>query len=352
MEFLPDILQGFWLGKPIWAWLGFLLIIGALMIFDLGVMNKVGKDAIGLKDSMRMCVFYTGVGIAFAAVIYWLYGPHIQVTLQDLLTEDDAGDRGMRAAMLYLTGYFVEMSLSMDNVFVISLIFGYFQVPRQYQHRALFWGIIGVIVLRALLIGFGVAMVSHFHWMMTVFGLFLVFAGTKMLLAKTDSAPDVGRNPILKFVRKHYPVSTEFHGAKFFVRQRVGKSQKVITQMTPLFLALVMVELADVVFAVDSVPAIFAITPDPFLVYTSNIFAIIGLRALYFTLAALVHRFEYLKFSLALILVIIGGKILLNTLFLIQFPDWLPLLITLGLLAGGIIYSMVQTGKAARKAKP
>ena len=352
MEFLPDIVQGLWLGKPVWAWLGFLLLIGALITFDLRVMHKAGRGAIEIKESMRMCAFYTGVGVAFAGVIYWLYGPQIPMTLADMLTETDPSERGWRAAMLYLTGYFVEMSLSMDNVFVISLIFGYFHVPRPYQHRVLFWGILGVIVLRALLIGLGVAIISHFQWMMVVFGVFLVFAGTKMLLAKTDSVPDVGRNPVLKFVRKHYPVTAEFHGEKFFVRRRLGDGQKLITHMTPLFLTLLMVELADMVFAVDSVPAVFAITSDPFLVYTSNIFAIIGLRALYFTLAALVHRFEYLKFALAMILIVIGGKILLNTLFRIQFPEWLPLFITLALLGGGVAWSIVKNGRTGRKAGP
>lgn len=352
MEFLPDIMQGLWLGKPIWAWVGFLLLIGILIVLDLSVMHKAGHGAVEIKESMYMCAFYTGLGIAFAGVIYWLYGPSIPVTMADMLTETDAGDRGWRAAMLYLTGYFVEMSLSMDNVFVISLIFGYFHVPRQYQHRVLFWGIIGVIVLRALLIGMGVAIISNFHWMMTVFGVFLVYAGVKMLLAKTETAPDVGRNPVLKFIRKHYPVTSEFHGEKFFVRLRLAEGQKPVTHMTPLFLALVMVELADVVFAVDSVPAIFAITPDPFLVYTSNIFAIIGLRALYFTLAALVHKFEYLKFALALILVLIGAKILLNTLLRVQFPEWLTLLATLSLLGGGIAWSLVKNGRAGRKSEP
>lgn len=352
MDYIPDMMRAVWLGQPIWVWVGFLALIGILIAIDLVFMHKPGRAAIEIRESMIMCAFYTGLGIAFAGVVYWLYGPSVSVTLADIITQQDATDRGWDAAVLYLTGYFVEMSLSMDNVFVISLIFGYFQVPRPYQHRVLFWGILGVIILRALLIGMGVAIITNFHWMMTVFGVFLIYAGGKMLLIKEETAPDIGRNRVLKFIKKHYPVTSEFHGEKFFVRLRLAEGKKPITHMTPLFLALLMVELADVVFAVDSVPAIFAITSDPFLVYTSNIFAIIGLRSLYFTLAALVHKFEYLSVALALILVMIGGKILLATMFQVHFPAWLPLLLTLGLLVGGVAWSIMKGGQGGRKSTP
>ena len=349
MDFLSDILQTLWLGKPAWAWLGFLLAVGLLMALDLGVLHRAGR-APAIRESMMMCGFYTTLGIGFAGVIYWLYGPSMPATLQDMLLDTNAEGRGWHAAQLYLTGYFVELSLSMDNVFVISLIFRYFAVPQQHQHRVLFWGIIGVILFRAVLIGLGAALVSQFHWVLYVFGAFLIYAGAKMLLAKVGHEPDIAQNPILKFMRRHFPITHDLHGEKFFIRQRDPKHNKVITYMTPLFLALVMVEFADVIFAVDSVPAIFAITPDPFLVYTSNIFAIIGLRALYFTLAVMVHRFEYLKNALALILILIGMKILVTEILHIDLPDWVSLAATLLLLIGGVVYSLEKTRRAARNA--
>lgn len=348
MEFLPDFLQGFWLGKPIWAWTGFLLLVIALMAFDLVILHRPGR-VIAVKQNMAICAFYTAMGIGFTGVIFWLYGPYVPKTMLDMLLSTDAGDRGMQAAQLYLTGYLVELSLSMDNVFVISLIFRYFAVPPQHQHRVLFWGIIGVIIFRAILIGAGAFFVSRFHWVLVLFGVFLLYAGIKMLLTKTDQEPDIARNPILKFMRRHFPITHDLHGEKFFIRQRDPKHNKYITYATPLFLALVMVEFADVIFAVDSVPAIFAITPDPFLVYTSNIFAIMGLRSLYFTLAVMVHRFEHLKTALALILVLIGAEIMIKEFLRVALPDWLTLVATLLLLVGGVGFSLAKTRREARK---
>jgi tellurite resistance protein TerC len=211
--------------------------------------------------------------------------------------------------MQYFTGFFVEKSLAMDNVFVISLIFTYFAIPRIYQHRVLVWGILGVIVLRGIMIGLGAALINQFDWILFIFGAFLLITGIKMLVI-ADKEPDIAGNPILKFLRKHLNVTDELHGEKFFVKGPDPKGcGKLVRFATPLFLALVLIEFADLIFAVDSVPAIFAITTDPYIVYTSNIFAILGLRALYFALAAMVHRFHYLKYALSLVLIFIGAKI-------------------------------------------
>jgi tellurite resistance protein TerC len=238
----------------------------------------------------------------------------------------------------------------MDNVFVIAMIFTYFAIPRLYQHRVLFWGILGVIVLRGLMIGFGAAIVSEFSWVLYIFAAFLIYTGIKMWRTAEDEY-DVGDSAVLKWVRNHVNVTEELHGNRFFVKQPDPKTGKLVTWITPLFLALIMVEFVDVVFAVDSIPAIFAITTDPFIVYTSNIFAILGLRALYFALAAMVHRFHYLKYALAVLLVFIGSKIFLADLLGLQggkFPPSLSLGITFAILAAGVGYSLWKTrdGKA------
>jgi tellurite resistance protein TerC len=223
------------------------------------------------------------------------------------------------------------------------MIFTYFAVPREYQHRVLFWGILGVIVLRAIMIGLGAALVMEFAWVMYIFAVILIATGIKMLVMM-DSQPDIANNPVLKFMRKHIRVTETMHGQAFLVRQPDPKTGKVVLWATPLFLCLVLVEIADLVFAIDSVPAIFAITPDAFIVYTSNIFAILGLRALYFALAAVVHRFHYLKYALALVLIFIGAKIFFGDwLFDGKVPAALSLSVTAGLLAGGIVLSLWKT---------
>jgi len=226
-------------------------------------------------------------------------------------------------------------------VFVIALIFTFFAIPRRYQHRVLFWGILGVIVLRAIMIGLGAALLEQFSWLLYVFGAFLVFTGIKMWIL-ADHVPDIARNPLLKFLRRHMRVTAELHGNAFWVRQPDPATGKAVRWATPLFLGLVMIEFVDLVFAVDSVPAIFAITTDPFIVYTSNIFAILGLRALYFALAAMIHRFAYLKYALALVLVFIGTKIFLVG-FIGKLPPALSLSVTFGLIAGGVLVSLWKT---------
>lgn len=243
--------------------------------------------------------------------------------------------------MAYYTAFMVEKSLSLDNVFVISMIFTFFAIPRMYQHRVLFWGILGVIVLRAIMIGLGAAMVSSFSWVLYLFGVFLVLTGIKMFVV-ANHMPDLENNALLRFLRRHVRITPQLHGEKFTVRLPVKEGGPGLLHATPLLLALVMIEFVDLVFAVDSVPAVFAITQEPFLVYTSNIFAILGLRALYFALAAMVHRFVYLKYALALVLVFIGTKIFLVGI-VGKFPPEISLTVTFGLILGGVLLSLWKT---------
>ena len=246
--------------------------------------------------------------------------------------------------MQYYTGFFIEKALSIDNVFVISLIFAYFAIPAKYQYRALLWGIVAVIVLRGLMIAGGAALVNEAYWVLYLFAAFLIFTGVKMFFAG-DEPMDVANNPAVRFISTHMPVTRELHGQRFFVRTPDPATGKLVTAATPLFLALVVINLADLVFAVDSVPAIFAITTDTFIVYTSNIMAILGLRALYFALAAMVHRFHYLKYALAAVLVFIGAKIFVAD-FLLggdKFPPVISLGVTFALIAAGIGYSLWKT---------
>lgn len=309
------------LGKPIWIWLAFLAIVAGLLTFDLGVLHKQNRE-IGVTESLVMSVVYIALAVIFGAWV-WLYF-------------------GAEPGMAYLTGFAIEKALAMDNVFVIAMIFAYFSIPRIYQHRVLFWGILGVIVLRAVMIALGAAIVAQASWILYIFAVFLIATGIKMLVF-TDKTYDVGSNPMLRWVRRRFNVTDRLHGERFFVSQP-GINGKATWFMTPLFLALLMVEIADVIFAVDSVPAIFAITADPFVIYTSNIFAILGLRALYFALAVMVDRFHYLKIALAAVLIFIGAKIFLaDMLGLEKFPPALSLGVTFGLLAGGIVYSLWKT---------
>lgn len=314
------------MGKPLWIWLAFVGLVIALLAFDLGILNKKDHE-IGVKESLKLSAFYISIALLFGGWIWWMMG--------DV------------AAMQYYTGFFIEKSLSLDNVFVISLVFAYFAVPRELQHRVLFWGILGVIVLRGIMIGLGAALVSEFEWILYLFGAFLLLTGVKMLVVK-DGPPDIKNNPMLKFLRRKMAVTDQFHGHHFFVKlPRNDDSGITVWHATPLFLALMMVEAADLIFAVDSVPAIFAITTDPYIVYTSNIFAILGLRALYFALAAMVHRFHYLKYALALVLVFIGGKIFWNQ-FYGKLDPAVSLGVTMTLLSAGVLVSLIKTRRQTK----
>lgn len=319
MEFLTAA----WLGTPVWLWLSFFGIVIGLLALDLGVLNRHDHE-IGVSESLKLSAFYITLGLAFGGFVWW--------------------QLGQQSAIEYLTGFVVEKSLAMDNVFVIAMIFSYFAIPRLYQHRVLFWGILGVIVLRGLMIGFGAAIITQWAWVLYIFAAFLIFTGVQMW-RNAEQEYDVGNSAVLKWVRKHLPVTDELRGNDFFVKQ-ADSAGKLKTFVTPLFLALVMVEFVDVVFALDSVPAIFAITTDPFIVYTSNIFAILGLRALYFALAAMVHRFHYLKYALAVLLVFIGGKIFLADMLGLaggKVPPSVSLGVTFAILASGVGYSLWKT---------
>jgi tellurite resistance protein TerC len=319
MEFLFND----WLGTPAWFWLAFIGLVIALTAFDLGILHKEDRE-MGIAESLKLSVFYISIALLFGVWV-WL-------------------ERGADLGMKYYTGFFIEKALSIDNVFVISLIFTYFAIPRKYQYRALLWGIIAVIILRGLMIGLGAAVVQEYEWVLYIFAAFLVFTGIKMLFAG-DEPMDIEHNPVVRFISRHMRVTKELHAQHFFVKVADSKTGKLVWAATPLFLALVVINLADLVFAVDSVPAIFAITTDTFIVYTSNIMAILGLRALYFALAAMVHRFHYLKYALALVLVFIGCKIFVSD-FLMggdKFPPVLSLAVTFALIAGGVLYSLWKT---------
>lgn len=311
-----------WLGKPAWMWLGFFGIVAVLLILDLGVLHKKSR-AVGVRESLALSAGYIALALAFGGLVWWQLGPE--------------------PGMAYLTGFAVEKALAMDNVFVIAMIFAYLAVPRHLQHRVLFWGILGVIALRAVMIGLGAAVVSEFSWVLYVFAAFLVATGVKMLVLP-HKQQDPGRNPLLRLLERRCNVTRDLHGERFLVRLPHPHTGKPVLFMTPLMVALVLVEVADVIFAVDSVPAIFAITTDPYVVYTSNIFAILGLRALYFALEAMVHRFRYLKQALALVLVFIGSKVFAAGLVGIEkVPPALSLGVTFGILAAGVAWSLWKT---------
>jgi tellurite resistance protein TerC len=301
----------------IWVWLGFNLFVLALLAFDLGVLHRKERE-IKVAEAVWLSLFYIVLALLFAGGLFWI--------------------RGEQAGIEFLTGYLIEKSLSVDNIFVIVLIFTYFAVPAQYQHRVLFWGILGALVMRGLLIFAGVQLIDNFAWMALVFGTFLIVTGVKMLLV-ADAKPDIDNNVVLKLLRRRLRVTESYEGKQFFVR-RGG-----MLYATPLFLVLMMVEFTDLVFAVDSIPAIIAVSQDPFIIYTANVFAILGLRALYFALANIVPRFVYLKYALSLILIVVGGKMIANYFYGGKFiPTELALLITAVLIGGSIALSLLRKG--------
>jgi tellurite resistance protein TerC len=340
---LDTLLYSDLLGKDLWIWYAFVAAVIALLAFDLGVVNKKDHE-IGVTESLKMSAFYISIGLGFAAVIWWLYNSSDPAgSIDPQILAVTGADRAWVAVQLYLTGFAVEKTLAMDNVFVISMVFTYLAIPRLYQHRVLFWGIIGVIVLRAIMIGLGAALVSQFSWVLYIFAVFLIGTGILMFV-KGDKEPDMANNKILNWLKKRMNVTPELHGNKFRVQLPDPNTGKMRWFATPLLLALLFVEIVDLVFAIDSVPAIFAITSDAYIVYTSNIFAILGLRALFFALAAMVHRFKYLKYALALTLVFIGSKIFMGDLFPGgKFPAEWSLGITVGLITGGVLFSLWKT---------
>jgi tellurite resistance protein TerC len=314
---------------PMWMWGMLLTLIFGLMAFDLGVLNR-RDHVMGIRESLRLTLMYFIIALLFGV---WVYI-----------------EMGRTAAVTYYTAYIIEQSLSLDNIFVISLIMGYFAVPREYQHRVLFWGLVGVIVLRGVVIGFGTALVHEFDWILVLFALLLIYTGIKMLKDGSEE-PDLDNNIFIATLRRTLNFTSTYHGSRFFIRMPDPRTNKSVLFATPLFLALMTIELADVVFAFDSLPAVLSITNDPFIVFSSNLFAIIGLRALYFALAAMLDRFRYLKYSLSIVLMFIGAEVLYAHIpesyaHLKIFGDIDPLvslLITVGSLSAGVVYSVFRT---------
>ncbi len=311
-------------------WLGFGAIVLILLALDLGVFHRKDK-AIGVKESLGMTSFYLVIGL--------LFGGYVWHTM------------GAESGKEYITGYLVEKTLAVDNLFVISLIFAYFSIPEKYQHKVLFWGILGVILLRGIAIGLGAALVSQFEWVLYIFAAFLVFTGIKMLLAANDEPEDIANNKMLKWLRKRLPFTEKMHGNKFAVMLPNPKdATKEKRFYTPLFLALLLIELADLVFALDSIPAIFAITTDPYIVYTSNIFAILGLRAMYFAIAVIIAKFHYLNYALSAILIFIGGKVIAAPLLgMDKVPASVSLGVTFLLLMAGVLASVLWPKAEGKK---
>jgi tellurite resistance protein TerC len=310
---------------PIWLWIGFNIFVLAMLALDLGVFHRK-SHAVSGKEALTWSLVWISLSLVFNAVIYFYW---------DRMAPNSTYTNG-EAALAFFTGYLIEKSLSVDNIFVFILIFSFFAVPAAYQHRVLFWGILGALIMRGTLIAVGAALLEEFHWIIYVFGAFLIFTGIRMALQHEEHVqPD--KNPVVKFFRRFMPVTENFEKDQFFVR-RAGK-----LFATPLFLILLVVESTDLIFAVDSIPAIFAVTRDPFIVYTSNVFAILGLRALYFLLANVMDKFRYLKFGLSAVLVFIGVKMVIVDFYKI------PIGISLGVVAGILTISILASLWKARK---
>ncbi|MBK7142125.1 MAG: TerC family protein [bacterium] len=298
--------------NQLFLWIGFNLFVLAMLALDLGVFHR-RDHTVSVRESLTWTVAWIALAIGFnVALYYWksgIYGP----------------ERGTEIALQFLTGYLIEKSLSIDNIFVFLLLFAYFRVPSEYQHRVLFWGIIGALIFRGIFIALGAVLIAKFHWVIYLFGAFLIFTGIKMAWVK-DKQIHPERNPVLRLFRKLMPVTDQYHGGKFFIRD----AGKLIA--TPLFLVLLLIETSDIIFAVDSVPAIFAVSQDPFIVYTANVFAILGLRSLYFALAAVMRLFHHLHYGLSAILIFVGIKMALTDIFKI------PVVYSLG--AIGVILAL------------
>lgn len=345
----------------IWAWVIFIGFVLAMLALDLGVFHRK-SEVVGFKESLGWSGVWISLGLAFSVLVYFAYDQHWFDLGHSVDAVDQLVNTGQLAATKYLTAYVVEKSLSVDNIFVIAMVFSSLAVPARYQHRVLFWGIIGALVMRGAMIGLGSVLVQNFHAILYVFGAFLIFTGIKMLVMKEkEEHPE--DNPVVRWIRKIFPITRDFHGKHFMVKAgSVGsreaaepgaesKTDPVVESapagkwlLTPLAVALLLVEVTDLIFAVDSIPAVFAITADPFLVFTSNVFAILGLRSLYFALAGLIQNFRYLKPALSLILILVGTKMLAAKWLKLWLGDSFNLTVLaviLGILATGILTSLV-----------
>ncbi|TLD69518.1 TerC family protein [Phragmitibacter flavus] len=347
-----------------WPWLIFIGFVIAMLALDLGVFHRK-SHVVGFKESLSWSAVWISMGLAFSLLVYQAYEGHwFGLGLMTDAVDKKIND-GTLAATKYLTAYVVEKSLSVDNIFVISMVFTALAVPAKYQHRVLFWGILGALVMRGAMIGMGALLVQNFHWILYLFGLFLVFTGVKMLLAKHEEEAHPERNPVVKWVRKFFPVTRDFHGQHFMVRAGGAWSKEteapgggidpVVASapdgkwlLTPLAVALILVEVTDLIFAVDSIPAVFAITADPFLVFTSNVFAILGLRSLYFALAGMIAKFRYLKPALSVILILVGVKMLAAKWLKLWLGDSFNVIVLgliLAILTAGVVASLVAGPK-------
>lgn len=305
-----------------WLWVGFIAFVLAMLALDLGVFNRK-THAISMKEAAIWTAVWIGLALIFDIVLFFW--------------------QGTEPALQFLTGYLIEKALSVDNLFVFALIFSLFAVPPQFQHRVLFWGVLGALIMRGAFIAAGSALLHNFHWVIYIFGAFLVYTGIKLAVHK-DTSIEPDRNPAVKLFRRFFPITNQYHGEHFFVRQ-AGK-----LLATPLVLVLVVIESTDLVFAVDSIPAIFAVTSDPFLIYTSNVFAILGLRSLYFLLAGALDKFYYLKTALAFILSFVGIKMLISE--WIKIPIALSLAVIVTLLIAAIIASVIRARRLAMLTTP
>ena len=313
----------------IWIWVVFIAFVLAMLALDLGVFNRKAH-VVGIRESLAWTGLWVALALIFNVLIYFLYEHNLFGIGQEIGHQIS----GRQAALDYFAGYIIEKSLSLDNIFVIALIFSYFRVPAQYQHRVLFWGILGALVMRGAMIAAGIAMIRRFEWITYVFGALLIATAIRMFFSKHENI-EPEHNPLVRIARRVYPVSKTFDGKRFFTRIDGRRA------ITPLFLVLLVVESSDVLFAIDSIPAIFAITRDPFLVFTSNVFAILGLRSLYFALAGMLERFQYLKTSLVFILAFVGVKMILANHY--HLPTSISLGVIAGLFAVGLIASLIAT---------
>lgn len=318
----------------IWAWLAFLAFVALLLVLDLGVLNKKAH-APSMREALAFTGFVVVLAVLFTALVWVGYHNHWLGLGNHVDAVDHQINDGRLAAVKFLTGYVIELSLSMDNVFVIALIFQHLRIPTHLQHRVLFWGILGALAMRGAMIGVGAALVARYHWILYLFGAFLVYTGIRMLITTSEEdAP--GEAWVMRWLRNYFPITEDFHGNKFSVILNGRR------WLTPLAVALVLVETTDLIFAVDSIPAIFAITADPFLVFTSNVFAILCLRSLYFGLAGLIERFKYLKVSLSIILALVGVKMLASKWLVEQVGENLNYWM-LGVVAGILLIGAVAS---------
>ena len=297
----------------VWLWVTFNVFVLVLLALDLGVFHR-SNHAISIKESLIWSGIWILVGLAFNVGVFYFSGPQ----------------KGLE----FFTGYVIERSLSIDNIFVFILMFTYFGVPARYQYKVLFWGILGALIMRGALIMVGTALIAAFHWILYVFGVVLIVSAVRMAVQKEDAQLEPERNPVVRLFRRFFPVTESYHGASFFVRQ----GHRWLA--TPLFIVLLVVETTDLVFALDSIPAIFAITTDSFIVYTSNVFAILGLRALYFALAGIMDRFHYLKLGLSIVLAFVGAKMLLDA--FIHIETWVSLVVVAAVLTISVVVSLLR----------